>query len=162
MSRADSIKALQEQIKDIDIAMLTTVESDGTLRSRPMGTQQVEFDGDLWFFTYDDAPKVDEIARERQVNVAYSRPDKQSYVSVSGRAKLVRDRKKIDELWNPFYKIWFQNGKDDPRIALLKVEVTQAEYWDFSSNKIVQLVDFAKALLTHSELNADNEKLDLA
>src|SRR3954462_8173493 len=105
MSRADSIKALQEQIKDIDIAMLTTVEADGTLRSRPMGTQQVEFDGDLWFFTYDDAPKVDEIAHERQVNVAYSRPDKQSYVSVSGRAKLVRDRTKIDELWSPIYKI---------------------------------------------------------
>jgi len=72
MSRADSIKTLREQIKDIDIAMLTTVERDGTLRSRPMATQQVEFDGDLWFFTYDSTPKVDEIAQERQVNVAYS------------------------------------------------------------------------------------------
>jgi general stress protein 26 len=67
--RADAVKTLGELIKDIRFAMLTTVEDDGSLRGRPMATQQAEFDGDLWCFTGAGSAKVDEIQRERQVNV---------------------------------------------------------------------------------------------
>lgn len=162
--RAAAIKKLGELIEDIKIAMLTTVEEDGSLRSRPMGTQQVEFDGDLWFFTAASAPKVGEVQRERQVNVSYADAGSQRYVSVSGSAQLVRDRPKIEQLWNPIFRAWFPQGLEDPDLALLKVSVERAEYWDAPSGKLVQLYGFVKALATGQRPGdeiADNQKIDL-
>ncbi len=131
-----AIEKLRELINDIDIAMLTTVEADGTLRSRPMGTQKAEFDGDLWFLTRVDTPKVDEIQRESRVNVSYAKPDKNRYVSVSGTAVLVNDKARIDAFWEPIYKAFFPEGKDDPRLRLLKVRVEKAEYWTTDNLRI--------------------------
>src|SRR5919112_5957683 len=92
--REEHIKKLRELIKDIQIAMLTTVTEDGTLRSRPMATQQAEFDGDLWFFTQANSPKVEELWHDRHVNVSYAAPDENRYVSVSGTAHLVQNPEK--------------------------------------------------------------------
>lgn len=128
--------------------MMTTVEKSGSLRSRPMYTQQLEFDGELWFFTSDDSGKVAEIQADSDVNLTYAEPKDDLYVSVSGKADLVRDRSKIDELWNPSLKAWFKGGKDDPHIALLRVTVTEAEYWDDNHSKMSQLFGMAKAALT--------------
>jgi general stress protein 26 len=156
----ENIKKLHELIKDIRFAMLTTVEEDGTLRSRPMATQQFEFDGDLWFFTSADTPKVDEVQHHQQVNVSYSEPKDQKYVSVSGMAELVRDRQKIEALWNPIFKAWFPKGLDDPDLALLRVSVEKAEYWDSPSSGVVRLVGFVKALTTGKPYSGgDHEKI---
>lgn len=162
--REEHIRKLRELIKDIRIAMLTTEEQDGTLHSRPMATQRQEFDGDLWFFTYKDSAKVYEVERDRHVNVAYVQPDEDRYVSVAGRAQLVEDRDKIDELWHPDLKAFFPEGKDDPRIALLKVDVERAQYWDSPSGAVVKLVGLAKALAkgkSFQEEVGQNEKLQM-
>lgn len=162
-TRAESIKKLGELIKDVKTAMLTTMDW-GILRSRPMGTQDVEFDGDLWFFTSYETHKVEEIEKDRRVNVSYAAPDKNIYVSVSGTAVLINDRAKIEELWNPIYTAWFPEGKDDPNLVLLKVSVEQAEYWNYSSGTLVQAMNFIKALVT-GESGGDggvNEKINLA
>jgi general stress protein 26 len=162
MPGSEERKKLAELIEDIQFAMLTTQEPDGTLRSRPMTTQQQEFDGDLWFFVGASGSTAREVQRDQQVNLSYAKPDKNIYVSVSGRASLVRDRQKLEELWNPVYKAWFPDGLDDPNLALLRVEATQAEYWDAPNGKVVQALGFAKALLTgKSYEGAENEKLDL-
>ncbi len=108
-SRAESIQKLRDLTKDVHIAMLTTVDAAGSLRSRPMGCQAVDADGALWFFTEADAEKVDEVQREQQVNVAYSHPSDR-WVSVSGTATLVRDRQKMRELWNPFVQALVSAG----------------------------------------------------
>ncbi|MGH9631698.1 MAG: pyridoxamine 5'-phosphate oxidase family protein [Bryobacteraceae bacterium] len=127
------VKKLAEMIKDIPVAMLTTVEKDGSLRSRPMATQNAEFDGELWFFTDVNTAKTSEIDKDHHVNVSYASPENNRYVSVSGLARVTRDRKKAEELWSPLYKAWFPKGLDDPDLALLKVQVNKAEYWDSPS-----------------------------
>lgn len=161
--RNEEIKKLGEMIEDIDFAMMTTVEEDGTLRSRPMSTQRVEFNGDLWFFTRSSAPKVDEVERDERVNLSYSKPEKQRYVSVSGTARVVRDRQKIEELWSPALKAWFPKGLEDPDIALLKVSVEQAEYWDSPSSTMAHVFGFVKALATGQAYNpGENEKITLS
>jgi general stress protein 26 len=145
---------LSDKIKDVRIAMLTTVEADGELHSRPMATQDlkaVAFDGDLWFFTRASAPKVGEVEQHQQVNVSYANPGDNLYVSVSGNAELVRDAKKIKDLWNPLYKAWFPDGLDDPELALLKVHVNNAEYWDAPSGKMGLLYTVTKGLLHKGE-----------
>jgi len=143
---SQNVKKLGELIKGIKVAMLTTVCPDGSLRSRPMVTQEAEFDGSLWFFTRQRDPKVGEVERHEQVNVSYASPDDQRYVSVSGTARLVTDRRKIQELWSPGLKAWFSKGADDPELALLRVDVEKAEYWDAPSSSVVHLVGFAKAV----------------
>ncbi|MBA2395406.1 MAG: pyridoxamine 5'-phosphate oxidase family protein [Ktedonobacteraceae bacterium] len=155
-------KRLAEKIKGIRIAMLTTAEEDGTLRSRPMATQEMEFDGDLWFFTYADSAKVDDVQQHRQVNLSYSKPDDNLFVSVVGTGQLVRDKEKIKELWNPFVKAWFPNGQDDPNVALLKVRVTSAEYWDAPGGKVGALYTAVKNLATGGKNpGGENEKLEI-
>jgi general stress protein 26 len=134
------VKLLNEKIKDIRIAMLTTVEPDGTLHSRPMVTQDTEFDGDLWFFTLASAPKVEEVQQHQQVNVNYEKPSEDLFISVSGTAQLVRDRNEIKKRWGSHYKTWFPNGEDDPNLALLKVTVTRAEYWHMPSGGVLSSI----------------------
>jgi len=145
--RQESIEKVNDLIKDVQIAMLTTIDG-GTLRSRPMQTQEAEFDGDLWFFTSTDTHKTDEIEKDNRVNVAYASPSDNTYISVSGTASLVNDKVKIEELWNPILKAWFPKGLDDPTLILLKISVEQAEYWDSASSTVVQVVGLVKALVT--------------
>lgn len=156
------VQKLASLIKGIKFAMLTTVDDDGNLRSRPMATQNSEFDGTLWFFTKAGAPKVHEVEHERHVNVSYAHPEDQRYVSISGKAQLVRDEQKKNELWTPAMKAWFPQGPEDPEIGLLKVEADKAEYWATPSSAVVHLVGFVKATVTGKPYHpGENEKVDL-
>jgi general stress protein 26 len=158
----DDHKKLAELMKEFRFVMLTTAAADGSLHSRPMTMQDRDFDGDLWFFTAADAAKVWEANRDHQVNVSFSDPHKNTYISVSGTANLVRDRKKIEELWKAPYKLIFPKGLDDPELALLKVSVEKAEYWDSPSSFLGRTFSFAKAWATGkiSELG-DHGKVEL-
>ena len=146
-TRQESIEKLKSLTEGIDFCMLTTING-GQLRSRPMSTQEMDENGDLWFFTSDETHKVDEIEADSRVNVAYAKPDDNVYVSVSGRAALVKDRAKIEELWNPILKAWFPDGLEDPTLSLLRITIEEAEYWDSPNSKLVQIVGFVKALAT--------------
>lgn len=128
------IRYLAELIKGIRVAMLTTVCKDGSLRSRPMATLQPDFDGTLWFFANTESRKKDEEDDEGQVNVTYENSADHVYVSLSGRATLVPDRQRIEELWNEEAKPWFPGGVNDPGLTLLRVDVDKWEYWDAQSN----------------------------
>lgn len=160
-TRQESIEKLKTLIEDIDFAMLTTVNG-GQLRSRPMSTQEYEGENQLWFFTSDQTHKVEEIEADSRVNVAYAKPDDNVYVSVSGRAELVKDRQKIEELWNPILKAWFPDGLDDPTLSLLRVTIEEAEYWDSPNSKLVQIAGFVKALVTgQSAVGGEYGKINL-
>ena len=160
-TRSNAIEKIRKLTEDIDFCMLTTIDA-GHMRSRPMSTQQTEFDGDLWFFTDDNTHKIDEIAKDNRVCAAYAKPDSDTYVSISGRAELVRDPAKMEELWSPVLKAWFPGGLEDPHLCLLKVTAEQAEYWDSPSGKLVQLFGFVKAIATGEEADwGENKKVIL-
>ena len=125
----EEIDKLRDLIKDIDTAMLTTSTPEGLI-SRPMMTQEVEFDGDLWFFTMKDTDKYREILHDSEVNVAYAG---KSYVSVSGKVEVVEDINKKSEYWNKAYEKMLDTTVDDPNLVLLKVNVRSAEYWETGS-----------------------------
>lgn len=154
---SEDIQKLGKLIKGIRVAMLTTVQEDGSLHCRPMATQEVDFDGDLWFFTSASSPKISEIKHDQHVNVAYASPEDNRYVSVCGRVEIVRDRKKAEELWSPYVKGWFPKGPDDPDLVLLKVKVLWAEYWDSPHATAVRLAGFLKATLTGKPLESPGD-----
>ncbi|QEH36116.1 General stress protein 26 [Aquisphaera giovannonii] len=136
-----NMKKLASMIRGIKVAMLTTQGRDGVLHSRPMATQDVELDRILWFFTAAHSDKADEIRQHPRVNVSYVSAQDHFYVSLAGRAEIVRDREKMAELWSPAHRAWFPKGLDDPDLALLRVEVESAEHWDMLSSAMVRLVE---------------------
>jgi general stress protein 26 len=161
---AQNIQKLGELIEGIDVAMLTTVCPDGSFHTRPMGTQKAPFDGVLWFFTGEHSPKVGELQTNSRVSLGYAEPSHNRYVAVSGRGEIVHDRALAERLWNPIYKAWFPKGLEDPELAILKVTVEKAEFWDAHSSKIVQLIGFAKAIATGHPYRPgpdEHQKLDL-
>ena len=162
-TRDNDLEKLRELVKDIDFCMLTTVDEGGDLHSRPMSSNgDIDPNGDIWFFTSASSHKVSEIAKLPRVNVSFADPENQRYISVSGTAQLTRDRAKIDELWRPQFKIWFPEGKDDPEVALLRVSLEKAEYWDSPSSTIGYALSFVSSLVTGKEPDlGENKKINL-
>ncbi len=143
--QAEGRKKIAELVKDARIAMLTTLDADGHLVSRPMGLQEVEFDGDLWFFADENSDLVRDLGDLPDVNVSFSSSG--SWVSVSGRAEIVRDHERSVELWNNFVQAWFPDGPDTPGVLLVKVHADSAQYWDTPGAKVVQLMSMVKSKL---------------
>ncbi len=162
-TQADKIDKLREIVKAVDICMLTTMDEHGDPHSRPMSNNgEIESDGDLWFFTYGSSHKVDEVGRTPKVNASFSDTKGQQYASLTGRAEVVRDRAKIEELWQPQLKAWFPDGVDTPDIALLKVSVEKAEYWDASQSMVAHAVSLVSSLVTGEPANlGENEKINI-
>ena len=153
---------LYELVKDVKFAMMTTVEPDGTLHSRPMYNQEADEHGDFWFFTKLHSPKVEEISKDNQINLSFADPSSQTYVSISGKAEVSRDKTKINEKWSEGLKTWFPKGKDDPDTALIRVTAEGAQYWDSTSSGMVYLFEVVRANLTGSEPKVgEARKLDL-
>ncbi|WP_053366496.1 pyridoxamine 5'-phosphate oxidase family protein [Bacillus sp. FJAT-27245] len=157
MLKKEELETLRELIKDIDIAMLTTATDEG-LVSRPMKTQEVEFDGDLWFFTKKETAKYEEILNDQDVNVAYAG---KSYVSVRGKAEIVEDLNKKKELWSKAYEKIMQTTYDDPDVVLIKVKAEAAEYWE-TGNLAKKIAFMYKRMTGQSAKSTDvNETLEL-
>ena len=146
----DQRALLWDMIKDIKFAMFTTRHPNGHLHSRPMTTQNKSLDADdsLWFFMSKKGDPVDDFKDEPNVNLAYAHPGSDRYVSVSGRAAMIEDPAKKEQLWSPMAKAWFPGGAGDPDLALVQVEIVHANYWDVKESKIVQLFEMAKAAVT--------------
>jgi general stress protein 26 len=153
----EGIAKIGELIEDIRICMMTTAAGDGSFDSRPMATQKTEFDGTLWFLTRGESGKVAEIVSDGHVSLLYSDPGDSSYVAVKGRASISHDRTKIHELWNPMYKAWFPEGEDDPAITVLKVTVTEAQYWEASSSKLVFGIKYLAAAVTGGKVDVGEQ-----
>ena len=141
---------LWDLIKDIRYAMFTTRDGNGQLHSRPMTVQNKRIDEDnlLWFFMGRAGEPVDDIGRDPRVNVVFADPDDNAYVSISGQAAVVDDPQRARELWSNMAQAWFPGGPEDPALALVKVGITHADYWDVKDNKLVQVFKMVKAAAT--------------
>ncbi|HXH29291.1 MAG TPA: pyridoxamine 5'-phosphate oxidase family protein [Bacteriovoracaceae bacterium] len=160
------LKRLADMIKDIKFTMFTTVNEDGSMHSRPMATQDMsksEFEGTLWFFSRKHSMKNHSIEMDQHVNLAYANPDKQQYISISGRARITEDKAMMKKLWNPLLKAWFPEGLEDPEISLIGVQIESAEIWDSPPSKVVQMVGFVKAVVTGVpyDQNAHSKQINL-
>lgn len=144
----EQLDTIAAKIKDVKFGMFTTVDANRTLSSRPLTQQQVDADGQMWFFTSDESEFTRELLGNPQVNVSFADVGDSLYISVSGGAVLLKDRAKAEELWNPLVKAWFPKGLDDPHLSLIKVDIQSAEYWDSDASKMRQFFEMAKAAIT--------------
>ena len=158
-TQSEDVAKLAKLISGVKVCMFTTTDAEGRLMSRPMAVQEVEFDGDLWFFTKRGGRKVDQIGREPRVNVALS--SRSSWASVTGEAEVIDDQQRAKQLWNAGISAWFPDGPEDPDIVLLKVHADGAEYWDTPGAATVAIVSFVKAHITGKPYHIEDHKVDL-
>ena len=158
MATDTPLQKFYELVEDLEIAMMTTRRRDGHLRSRAMATQRRADGADLWFVTTEGTEKLDDLANDPHLNLAYYRDSNREWVSVSGLATISRDRAKIAELYAPDWKMWFpDNGDpragsaDDPRMVLIGVTVHAAEFLEVNKPMPVLLFELAKGWVTGKE-----------
>ena len=157
ISEGEKRQRLSELVSRFDTAMLVTRTGDGGMRARPLSIADTGEEGALYFSTAIDSPKVHEL--EMDPHIAVVMQDGRRYVSVSGVARVVRDRALIDRLWSASWKIWFPKGKDDPSLCLLHVEPIEAAYWDMSGREGVKYAfQMAKAFLTGTQPSSDQDE----
>ena len=141
------------------IAMLTTSTPDGLLASRPMATQDVDFDGDVWFVAERSSDLVAQVSERPRVNVAYASDS--SWVSLSGRAEVREDPERLAELWGTFTDAWMEGGPESPENVLVHVHADSAEYWDSPGSKVTQVVNLVKAKVTGERYEAEQGSVAL-
>jgi len=163
MKNEKSISLLKDKINQVRICVFTTLSDQYAFSSRPMATAEVEEDGSIWFFTNEYSLKSKEISRENEVTLGYSDPANNLYIYVNGKAELVEDSARKEAYFSPAVKAWFPEGADDPKLTLIKVTPTVAEYWDSSASKMVVAFNMLKAIVTgetYDEGKHDKLKFD--
>ncbi|MBD7956459.1 pyridoxamine 5'-phosphate oxidase family protein [Microbacterium sp. Sa4CUA7] len=155
----EELEKLNDLLGDFRFAMVTTRAADGKLTAHPLTVQEREFDGDLWFVINRHASTVEHIQRDPAVGIAFSSSD--SWLSIAGHGRVVDDRAKLQQLWNPALEAWFPEGPGDDDVTLLKVEAESAEYWDSPGGKVASIVAFVKQKVTGERLEGDNEDFTL-
>ena len=141
------ITKIAELTRGIKFAMVTFVNHEGHLHAAPMTTQDEDFNGTVWFIGSKDSDLVRSIPGNAQVNLGYSDTAGHNYVSINGTAELVNDKAKLDELWSDGYNAFFEQGKEDPNVQLIKVVGNGAQYWE-GSGRVVSMIKMAKAAIT--------------
>jgi general stress protein 26 len=143
LNNKEAIDKLISMVKDIRVAIFCTELTKTPLQSRPMSVQDVDDQGNLWFISSATSNKNFEILKDSQVQLFFANNSSSQYISIYGNATIYKDQEKIDELWSPVIKAWFEDGKNDPRVTVIKVTPSDAYYWDTKDGKIISLLKMA-------------------
>jgi len=135
----EAIEKFKELVEHNATCLFTTNLSYMPLTTRPMNVQKVDDLGNFWFLSAGDSAKNQEIEMDHRVQLFFMNVSDYEFLTVYGRATASRDQKKIEELWTPIAKAWFSEGKEDPRVTVIKVKPEEAFYWDTKSGKIVSM-----------------------
>ena len=134
----EAIDKLKSLVDSIDIGMVASYPNNQDfVHAVPMSRQEVDDNGDVWFLLSAESETYKNLEKNSKVSVLFSDVKNYQFVNINGKATLSRDQARIDKYWNKMYEAWFEKGKDDPNIRILKVDPSEGNYWDNKSNKIV-------------------------
>ena len=127
---------ISEAMRDIDFCMLSTRTAGGDIAARPMSNNRdVEYEGDAYFFSYEDAHTISDIERDPKVGLSFQGKKRllgkpPIFIAVEGRAELIRDKGAFADHWTSDLDYWFKDGIDTPGVVLIKVNATRVHYWN--------------------------------
>ncbi|MGP4712602.1 MULTISPECIES: pyridoxamine 5'-phosphate oxidase family protein [unclassified Psychrobacter] len=155
MTKQEQIDKVQDVIKDVKFAMMSTVNSKGDVHAWPMTTSETSIGGrEIWFIGDKSSDVVKDIQNNPKVGLSYATQDEKNYVSVSANAELPTDRAKLEELWSPVYNAWFEQGIDDDEVQLIKVVPHGVECW-ISGSSTVNMFKMVSAALQEGKTAED-------
>jgi general stress protein 26 len=147
LNRSEAIEKIKELVKHNNICFFTTNLHELPLQSRPMSTQEVDDNGNLWFLSSRKSNKNVEVDEDPRVQLFFSNKSDSEFLSIYGEATVYNNKHTIEEIWSPIAKVWFQEGKDDPDVTAIKVAPTDAYYWDTKDGKMVSLIKMIASLV---------------
>jgi general stress protein 26 len=145
LGRRDAIEKMQEIVKHDPICLFTTSLTNLPLQTRPMSVQKVCDQGNFWFLSLKDSQHNEEIKNDRRVQLFFTNKSDSEFMTIYGSASISTDKTKIEEIWSPIAKAWFTEGKDDPRITVIKVTPEDGFYWDTKNGRTVSLIKIMAA-----------------
>ena len=156
LSQQEAVKKLKELSEKARICMFCTNLEKLPLETRPMSLQECDEEGNLWFISSTDSNKNFEIQDDKRVQLLFMNNGDYEYLSVYGEAFIYRDKATIEEKWSSMAKAWFEEGKDDPKVSIIRVAPQSTYYWDTKAGKLVSLATFAWATITGHETDNDD------
>ncbi len=153
LDKKEGILKLQKLVEEVKFCFFcTNLNKESASNSTTIMTaQKVDDDGNIWFFSGIDSDKNRDIKSNNNIQLYFSSPENNAYLSANCEAEIVLNKLKMEELWNPILKIWFKNGVDDSNISLIKANVKSAYYWDNEGGKMVNFIKMIKLLITGNE-----------
>ncbi len=148
LTQQDAVKKIKDLSESAKVCMFCTELDKIPLNSRPMSLQETDDEGNLWFISSDTSNKNFEIKEDNRVQLFFMNNSDYQYLSVYGTATIYKDRSTIEDKWSPMAKAWFEDGKDDPNVSIIRVTPQDTYYWDTKVGKLVSLFTFVASAIT--------------
>lgn len=159
----EAINKLKEMVDKIDIGMMCSFASESDYpHAVPMSRQEVDEEGNIWFLFSSESETYQNFQKNNKATLLYAHTGDYNFLSINGTAAISQDQERIDKYWNKMIEAWFEKGKEDPRIRVLKITPHEAHYWDNKSNKLVTIFKVAASAISGQQLDIGREgKLNL-
>ncbi len=158
LHRQEAMEKLKEMVDKIDIGMMCTFPSGSDYpHAIPMSRQEVDEEGNIWFLFSSESETHQNLSRNHKVSLLYAHVGDYSFLSINGTAAISREPARIDKYWNKMVEAWFEKGKEDPHIRVLKVTPGEAHYWDNKTNKLVTFLKVAASAVSGQPLDIGRE-----
>ncbi len=163
LHHGEAVEKLKEMVDKIDIGMMCSFASDSDYpHAVPMSRQEVDDEGNIWFLVSSESSTHRHLLQNNKVTLLYAHVGDYNFLSINGTAGISQDQARIDKYWNKMIGAWFEKGREDPHIRVLKVTPGEAHYWDNKSNKLVTLLKVAASAVSGEQLDIGREgKLNL-
>lgn len=158
LDNREAIAKLKTLVDKIDIGMMCSNTSEvAKLHAVPMSRQEVDDEGNLWFLFSSESETYKNLQKSNQVSVLYSDISNYNFLSINGIGEISQDQSRIEKYWNKMIEGWFEKGKEDPRIRVLKVIPSEGHYWDNKSNKLITFLKVAASAVSGQKLDIGRE-----
>jgi len=158
LDNRQAISKLKSMVEKIDIGMMcTNTQETQSLHAVPMSRQEVDDEGNLWFLFSSESETYQNLQKNNHISVLYSDVSNYNFLSINGTAEISTDKKRIEKYWNKMVEAWFEKGKDDPAVRILKVVPSEAHYWDNKSNKLVTFLKVAVSAVSGQKLDVGRQ-----
>jgi len=144
----EAVKKLKELSESARTCMFCTELSTLPNNARPMSLQECDQEGNLWFISSSDSNKNFEIKDDNRVQLYFMNNGSSEYLSIFGKAYIYTDKNTIEDKWSSFANAWFEEGKDDPKVTIIRVTPDETYYWDTKAGKFVSMVTFIASAVT--------------
>ncbi len=148
LSNTEALEKLKELSEKARICMFCTDLTSIPITVRPMSLQETDTEGNLWFISSDASNKNFQIAEDNRVQLLFMNNSNSEYLSVFGEAFIYKDKSTIEDKWSNIANAWFEEGKDDPKVSIIRVAPHDTYYWDTKAGKLVSLISFAAAAIS--------------
>jgi len=153
-----AIAKLKEMVDKIDVGMLCTyIKGIDYAHSVPMSRQEVDEEGNIWFLFSAESETYQNLQQNKKVSLLYADVSNYNFMSINGSAEISENKDRIEKYWNKFVEAWFEKGKEDPSIRILKVIPSEAHYWDNKSNKLVTFLKVTASAVSGQKMDIGRE-----